>query len=54
MNVRSLYNFFTLRCCERAQWEIRALAREMLMLVRDVAPNLFKKRGTRMPARCLQ
>ena len=22
MNVRSLYNFFRLRCCNRAQWEI--------------------------------
>ena len=30
MNVRSLYNFFSLRCCNRAQWEIRALASEML------------------------
>lgn len=45
MNVRSLYNFFSLRCCERAQWEIRELAREMLRLVREVAPNLFKNAG---------
>jgi thymidylate synthase (FAD) len=29
-NARSLLNFFSLRCCTRAQWEIRALANEML------------------------
>lgn len=45
MNVRSLYNFFTLRCCNRAQWEIRELATQMLMLVREVAPLLFKNAG---------
>ncbi|MBO5023061.1 MAG: FAD-dependent thymidylate synthase [Clostridia bacterium] len=45
MNVRSLYNFFTLRCCNRAQWEIRELATQMLMLVREVAPFLFKNAG---------
>lgn len=45
MNVRSLYNFFKLRCCERAQWEIRALAIEMLKLVKKVSPVLFKNAG---------
>lgn len=45
MNVRSLYNFFSLRCCERAQWEIRALAEEMLRLVKNVSPVLFKHAG---------
>ncbi len=45
MNVRSLYNFFSLRCCNRAQWEIRELATKMLALVREVAPNLFKNAG---------
>ena len=45
MNVRSLYNFFALRCCERAQWEIRALAEEMLRLVKNVSPVLFKHAG---------
>lgn len=45
MNVRSLYNFFNLRCCERAQWEIRELAVEMLRLVRRVSPILFAKAG---------
>lgn len=45
MNTRSLLNFFEHRCCERAQWEIRELAKEMLILVHEVAPNLFKKAG---------
>lgn len=45
MNVRSLWHFFELRCCQRAQWEIRALANEMLSLVREVAPLLFAKAG---------
>lgn len=45
MNARSLYNFFKHRLCNRAQWEIRALASEMLKEVLKVAPNLFKKAG---------
>lgn len=44
-NARSLHNLFTLRCCERAQWEIRDVAREMLALVREVAPRLFARAG---------
>ncbi len=42
-NVRSLHNFFAHRLCERAQWEIRALAEEMLRLVKEVAPTLFAR-----------
>lgn len=45
MNARSLKNFFALRCCNRAQWEIRALAEEMFKLVYQVAPNLFAQAG---------
>ena len=45
MNARSLLNFFRLRCCERAQWEIRQLADEMLRLVYPVAPHLFRTAG---------
>lgn len=45
MNARSLTNFFSLRCCNRAQWEIRALAEEMYKLVYAVAPALFEKAG---------
>lgn len=44
-NARSLLNFFEHRCCNRAQWEIRQLASEMLRLVSKVAPNIFKKAG---------
>ena len=45
MNVRSLYNFFRLRCCNRAQWEIRALAWQMLDICKKEAPHLFAKAG---------
>lgn len=45
MNVRSLYNFFSLRCCNRAQWEIRILATKMLKLCKGVYPKLFEKAG---------
>lgn len=45
MNARELYHFFALRCCNRAQWEIRALAEEMLRLVKQVAPVLFRNAG---------
>lgn len=44
-NARSLLNFFKLRCCNRAQWEIRALANKMLKEVKKVAPILFEKAG---------
>ncbi len=45
MNARALMNFFRLRCCERAQWEIRALASEMLRIAYAAAPALFKNAG---------
>lgn len=45
MNARALLHFFSLRCCNRAQWEIRALANEMLRQAREVAPLLFEKAG---------
>lgn len=44
-NARSLLNFFNHRCCNRAQWEIRNLALEMLKLVKKEAPNIFCKAG---------
>lgn len=50
MNARELLHFFSLRCCTRAQWEIRNLANEMVKLVKKVAPNLFAKAG----AACIQ
>lgn len=45
MNARALHNFFRHRCCNRAQWEIRACARQMLALVLPVAPALFAHCG---------
>ena len=45
MNARSLYNFFALRCCTRAQWEIRALAFAMLRLAKEQAPAVFSVAG---------
>ena len=45
MNTRSLNNFFRHRCCNRAQWEIREVANQMLKLCLGVAPNLFSKSG---------
>ena len=45
MNARSLQNFFHLRCCNRAQWEIRELAEKMFELVYPVAPHIFAKSG---------
>ena len=45
MNARELRHFFSLRCCERAQWEIRSLATRMLALCRQTAPVLFDDAG---------
>ncbi len=45
MNARELMHFFNLRCCQRAQWEIRELAIQMLRKVLEVAPALFSKAG---------
>ncbi len=45
MNARELLHFFSLRCCSRAQWEIRAMAREMLKLCKKEAPVIFENAG---------
>lgn len=47
MNCRSLLNFFELRCCNRAQWEIRAMAERMLALCREALPEVFDKAGAK-------
>ncbi len=47
MNARSLINFFEKRCCNRAQWEIKEVADQMLDLVLEVAPHLFAKAGAK-------
>lgn len=44
-NARELRHFFALRCCNRAQWEIRELADRMLALCKEVAPVLFEGAG---------
>jgi thymidylate synthase (FAD) len=45
MNARELRHFLQVRCCNRAQWEIRDLAWTMRGMLREVAPNLFEKTG---------
>lgn len=45
MNARELIHFFEQRCCERAQWEIRAMSELMLKEVKKVAPNIFITAG---------
>jgi len=42
---RSLLHLFGIRCCNRAQWEIRALADRMLAEVRREEPALFNRAG---------
>lgn len=44
-NARELLHFFRLRCCNRAQWEIRELSIAILETVKDIAPNIFKDAG---------
>lgn len=45
MNARELRHFFELRCCLRAQWEIRELANEILRICKSIAPSLFENSG---------
>ena len=45
MNVRELRHFFSLRMCNRAQWEIRRMATEMFRLCYNTAPSLFRDAG---------
>jgi len=45
MNARELLHFFELRCCMRAQWEIRQMAWIMLEEVKKVAPIIFENAG---------
>jgi len=45
MNARELRHFFKFRCCERAQWEIRDVANEMLRQAKEIAPRIFKDAG---------
>lgn len=45
MNARELLHAFNLRCCNRAQWEIRELFNEILRLVKPIAPTIFENAG---------
>ncbi|MCQ2056469.1 MAG: FAD-dependent thymidylate synthase [archaeon] len=45
MNARELLHFFSLRCCNRAQWEIRDVADQMLALCKKVSPVIFQNAG---------
>jgi len=45
MNARELLHYFALRCCERAQWEIRGMSIEMLRLVKRIAPVILRTAG---------
>lgn len=45
MNARELIHFFRMRCCNRAQWEIREMAEQMLRLARRTAPTIFANAG---------
>lgn len=45
MNARELLHFFALRTCNRAQWEIRHMADQMLIICRDISPEIFGKAG---------
>jgi thymidylate synthase (FAD) len=45
MNARELRHFFNLRCCARAQWEMREVATEMLKQVKKATPALFENSG---------
>lgn len=44
-NARELLHFFGLRCCTRAQKEIRTLANSMLYLCQQVEPDIFEDAG---------
>jgi len=45
MNGRELYHFLRLRCCLRAQWEMKEIADRILKIVKQVAPLIFSKAG---------
>lgn len=45
MNARELLHFFRVRCCNRAQWEIRNMATEMLRQVKQISPHIFSDAG---------
>ena len=45
MNIRELLHFFTVRCCNRAQLEIKNMAIEMLKILKTKYPVIFENVG---------
>ncbi len=45
MTGSALFHFYGLRCCNRAQWEIRGLADSMLAQCREAEPQVFDNAG---------
>ncbi|MDD2497859.1 MAG: FAD-dependent thymidylate synthase [Desulfitobacteriaceae bacterium] len=45
MNAHALTDWFSIRCCKKAQTEIRDLATKMLILCKEAAPELFNSAG---------
>ena len=45
MNARELLHFFSLRCYNRAQWEIREMALRMMALCQEASPDIFREAG---------
>ena len=45
MNGRELLHFMKLRTCNRAQWEIRACATDLLRMLRKESPEVFRYFG---------
>lgn len=45
MNAHALLDWFQIRCCKKAQTEMRDLANKMLKLCKDVAPDIFINAG---------
>jgi thymidylate synthase (FAD) len=45
MNARELRHFFNMRCCARAQWELKEVATEILKQARKATPALFENCG---------
>ena len=45
MNGRTLQWILRLRCCNKAQWQIRGIAKELAKQVKEVAPLLGKGLG---------
>ena len=45
MNAHALIDWFKIRCCRNAQFEIRDMANKMLKLCKEAAPDLFQDAG---------